>query len=404
MRELRARLRQARPLLLAGDGLWDLTSHERHDDLAAWCATHEGQRCVLWVGGAYLADLVCEPGLPLDGKQARMDWARRVFVHYHGTAASTWALLPWQRRAARGVSALHGLDLATMRERAAERRVQIVAVHPLWPVVLERLLAQRPALRTAAQARALLLEHRGDSHGAVLTTVSLQQGRVRAVHRRRLDALVLDGLQAVLREDADAQGQPAAAWLLDLQGLQGLPMAVLDVAGNTPSPFDKSLLRGATAAPDFLQPLPRAGAVVWGGLAVSLLVLGLAGLDAHAAWLARNEALALVVPRAVPAALKAIAFNPADAALQQRLAHPWREVFLASELPAGGGLIWLNMEHQIGGDLRLQGVAPAAEPVQRAAAALRSRPVWRQVLVSRLETEAQGLSFEIVARPVEAAP
>lgn len=418
MPDIARALRPARPLLLAADGLWDLQAGERHDSFAAWCREHARQRCTLWVGSTQLSDLVCAAELPLHGGVARMDWARRVFAHYHGAAAQAWPLLPWRRRAARGVSALQGVDLAELRAQAAAHGVVLVAVRPLWPLLLERVLAARPALRSAAQARVLLLERAAPAGGALATVLKLQRGALQSLHRRRLDEPVPDALQALLQQDRPMQdlpavsaatpGMPTAAWSLGVPGLQALPAPALDRVADTPAPYRSELLRGHAGANDFLQPLPRTSALAWAWLAVSLLVLGVAGLDARAAWLARSEAQAegraLVERAAAPRLVQAVAQSPAEAALRQRLAHPWREVFLASELPAAGGLAWLTLEHQIGGDLRLQGVAPAGEPVQRAAASLRARAAWQQVLVSRLEVEGEGRSFEIVARPVKGVP
>ena len=412
-------LRPARPLLLAADGLWDLHAGERHDGFAAWCSGHARQRCTLWVGSTHLSDLVCEAGLPLHGGAARMDWARRVFTHYHGASAEAWPLLPWRWRAARGVSALQGVALSELRAQAAAHGVALVAVRPLWPLLLERVLAERPALRSAAQARVLLLERASPAGGALATVLTLHRGALQSVRRRRLDEPVPDALQALLQQDGATQNMaaqaycastmPTAAWSLGVPGLQALPSSTLDRVADTTAPYRSELLRGrAAAGDDFLQPLPRPSALAWAGLAVSLLVLAVAGFDAREAWQARSEAraagLAVMTRAAVPALVPGVALSPAQAALRQRLAHPWREVFQASELPAAGGLAWLTLEHQIGGDLRLQGVAPAGEPVQRAAAALRSRASWQQVLVSRLEVEGDGLSFEIVARLANVRP
>jgi hypothetical protein len=411
MPDLARLLRPPRPLLLAADGLWDLADGQRHDSFAAWCALHARQRCTLWVGSQRLVDLVCEAGLPLQGSAARRDWARRIFVHYHGAAADTWALLPWRRRKALGVSALQGLDLAGLRDDAAAQGVGLLAVQPLWPWLLERVLAERPRLRTAEAARVLVLE--SITEGALATVVMLRCGVVQSVRRRRLDEPVPDALPALLQQDSIAQNAPTAAWALGLPGLQSQPLPVLDLVACNTAPFTAALLRGGgitgmsgtsgiSGVGDFLRPLPRAGALAWAWMAVSLLVLCVAGFDAHFAWQARDQALAgartPVEPAAAPALTKAALVTAAQAGFQQRLAHPWREVFRASEVPAAGGLVWLTLDHQIGGELRLQGFAPGDEPVQRAAATLRARPAWQQVLVSRLEMQGEGRSFEIVAR------
>ena len=108
--------RAARPLLLAADGLWDLADGTRHADFASWCAANPRARCTLWLGGAWLIDLVCEAGAPLQSATLRASWARRVLVHFYGDAAAAWALLPWRRQTALGASALRGVQLQALRE------------------------------------------------------------------------------------------------------------------------------------------------------------------------------------------------------------------------------------------------------------------------------------------------
>jgi hypothetical protein len=390
-------LRPPRPLLLAVDGLWDLARSERHADFETWCRAHPRQRCTLWVGGAWLSDLACEGAVALQGSAARLDWARRVLAHYHGNVALTWPLAVWRLRATFGVSALHGMDLAAVRASAAAQRVALASVRPLWPLLLRRLLGLRPALSRGESARALLVE------GTQLTVVMLRRGAVAWVHRRRLAEPLAESLHAVLAEDPAAVGLPCAALLL---GQPGLKAPGLDVALDIAAPFDTTLVGRAPPGPDFMHPVPRPGGLAWTWLGASLLALAVAGGEARGAWQARTQAAALALPAAQrPAPVVADAAGAAARrALQRRLAHPWRDVFAASESPAAAGIAWLSLDHQAGGDLHLQGRAATAESAQQAAQALRAVPHWRQVLVSRLEADEQGQSFEIVARPVAVAP
>ena len=407
-----ARWRTPRPLLLAADGLWDLPQRTRHADFAAWCgaqarphARHPRQRCTLWIGSSLLTDLVCETGAPLQSPTLRAAWARRVLAHYHGDAAAAWALLPWRRQSALGASALHGVPLQALRDTAAAHAVNLMAVRPLWPLLLDHLLARRPTLRRATTARALLLE--GAADGAVLTLVSLAAGRVVAVSRRRLQPATADRLQAVLQEDTAARSSPVAALLM---GAPPMPGLALDVVETLQAPYPPVWPRAAAAAADFLRPSPRVGPLAWAWLGSALLVLGVSAADALGAWQSRTQAFALALPAlARPGAARpvtAVLPSPAEAALDARLAHPWRDVFLAAEAPAAAGLVWLSMDHTSTGDLRLQGLAADADTVHRVAATLRSRPAWRQVLVSRLETQGpgQGQAFEIAARLAGAGP
>ena len=405
MTEQRALLRSrtaVHTLLLMSDGLWDL-SHDgrqdgRHADFGAWCSAHPGQRAELWLGSACLSDLVCDPAAPLQGGARRADWARRVLQHYHGDAALSWPLLPWRHLSALGASALHGVALPMLHEQAQAQGVTLLAVRPLWPVLLDRLLALRPELRRAGTAQAWIVEAGADQ--ALLACVVLSHGQVRAVERRRLPTPWPAAVEARVDEDAGLRGVPLSALLLGPAPAE--PLA-LDVALSVAPPYRGLLARRTGRGPDFLHPLARPTPRAWVCMGTALLVLALAAWDASQAWRQRAQTLALALPAATRPAATRAAPRPIDTALQQRLSHPWRDVFLASEAPDSVGLSWLTLEHRVGGELRLQGLAVDAEPVQRAAAVLRARPAWRQVLVSRLETQPNGQSFEIVARLAGAA-
>lgn len=392
-------------LLLTGASLFDPADERSHAGFSAWCVAHPGRACALWLGSSSLTDLVCEAGAPLRAPTARTAWARRVLQHYHGEAAANWAMLPWRWRAAWGVTALHGPALEALQAQAQAHGVRLRAVRPLWPVLLERLLTQTPGLRRAKAAQAWLVET--DAGQALLTRIVLAGGQVQAVNRRRLIAPWATQLQRLLDEEPPSADAAIALLWLGAAPAEPLPLP-LSPAVSLTAPY-AGVLPGTGTGPDFLQPQARPGRLAWAWLATALVVLAVTCWDARLAWLQLEQADRVAVPVApVRGAAPPAAVDPERAALLQRLRHPWQAVFLASEAPAAAGLRWLALEHQAGGDLRLQGVAPDPAPVQQVAAQLRQQFAWQQVLVSRLEVNANGQTdnhaFEIVARLPGGAP
>jgi hypothetical protein len=414
----------ARPkaLLLNGEGLWD-PAHggQAYRDFEAWCAAHPGQPCELWIGASALAEVGGDDDAgaeTLRSPAARADWVRRVLHHYHGEAATQWPLLPWQAAGAWGASALRGVTLADLKLAGKAHGVVLRAVRPLWPRLIAQLLAQQAQLRRSGVGQAWLVEAvRAGGGPAHLTRVGLTRGRISSVQRRRLELPWGPALQRLLEEEPPAAGaMPALLWL----GSAPDGKLPLQPAITLLPPYREALPQGAGGGPDFLQPQPRPGMVAWAWLGTCAAVLALAAGDAREAWAHRAQVQAVAVPAAPPrtVATRAGAADPAEQALRQRLQHPWREVFLASEVPATAGLRWLSLEHRAGTELRLQGEAGDSGPVQRAAAALRQRPAWQQVLVARLEAQPPrpganpgsgpgpglGVSFEIAARLREVGP
>jgi hypothetical protein len=406
-----------RALLLTGEGLWD-PSHEgrAYKDFAAWCAAHPGQTCELWMGASTLTEIAgVDDGAAhtLHAPAARAAWVRRMLHHYHGEAATLWPLLPWQAPGAWGASALRGVTLDELKAAGQAHGVVLRAVRPLWPRLLRQLLELQAPLRRNAVGQAWMVEAVQAGGPAHLTRVGLACGCIRSVQRRRLQAPWGPALQRLREEEPAAAGVvPALLWMGPVPD-GSLP---LQRAITLLPPYREALPAVAGSGPDFLRPQPRPGMLAWTWLGTSAAVLALAAGDAREAWAHRAQVRALVAP-AVPArapATRVAAADPAELALRQRLQHPWRAVFLASETPATAGLRWMSLEHRAGNELRLQGVASDAGPVQRAAAALRQQPPWQQVLVARLEAQPSrpgagassdlGVSFEIVAKLREGAP
>ena len=180
-----------------------------------------------------------------------------------------------------------------------------------------------------------------------------------------------------------------------------------------------------TRGPDFLRPVARPGALAWAWCATGLLVLAVATADAAAAWAGRQQAVLAVqalnrpAPAVVPAPRRdgrTPAALPDAAAAQhaaaqrwlQQLAHPWPQVWAASEAASEPGIAWLVLEHSVQGVLRLEGLAPDEGPAQRAAQVLRdgvgagaadaAGPRWQDVALVRVERVTGGQRFEISAR------
>jgi hypothetical protein len=266
-------------------------------------------------------------------------------------------------------------------------------------VQLDRLLAQSPALKSAARGQAWLVE--AGSAQAHVTRIALAQGRVTAVGRRLLQAPWPAQLQCLLDETPAEVGDESAMLWMGPPPEAVLPMVpTLSLA----PPFHDAVPRRGGQGPDFLRPEQRPGLLAWAWLVTAALVLGLAGLEARAALALGVQVEALALPSTPNRPEPEVAdINPAERELRQRMAYPWQAVFIASETPATG-LRWQVLEHAAGGELRLQGLASDPAPVQRVASDLRRQPAWQQVLVSRLEAQPEGLSFEIVARPARATP
>ena len=180
-----------------------------------------------------------------------------------------------------------------------------------------------------------------------------------------------------------------------------------------------------TRGPDFLRPVARPGALAWAWCATGLLVLAVATADAAAAWAGRQQAVLAVqalnrpAPAVVPAPRRdgrTPAALPDAAAAQhaaaqrwlQQLAHPWPQVWAASEAASAPGIAWLVLEHSVQGVLRLEGLAPDEGLAQRAAQVLRDSAGagaadaaglrWQDVALVRVERVVGGQRFELSAR------
>lgn len=170
----------------------------------------------------------------------------------------------------------------------------------------------------------------------------------------------------------------------------------------------------ALPQPDFLRPARREGGLAWLVCISALLVLGVAAVDAWAAWQARQQAQSsllhsqrhAVAQARAPSAVKPNQVPGAGAAPPsaaqtwlQRLQRPWPAIWAASI----AGITWQSLDLRDTGQLRLQGQAADAGPALEAGRALRQqtqagRSVWCDVVVARIDRQDGGQRFEIQAR------
>jgi hypothetical protein len=188
-------------LYLGEDGVFARSPHSqtahRSDDLAAWCAAHEGADADLVVADALVHTLVPDARLPLADDEALRDYARGQFALYYGQPSRSWALATWQMRG-HGVCALHGLALEAAVEIARAHGVRWRSVTPAWARALAAIARMVPDLGTRPREGVAWLER---SH---LTCITLVEGRLDAVHHRYLDTATVDCVHAAVHRFAEA--------------------------------------------------------------------------------------------------------------------------------------------------------------------------------------------------------
>jgi hypothetical protein len=242
-RRLRSRLAAAHRLLLDGDGVWDAGVRAgaagciHHADFRAWCAVHPGAACRVLVSGPLMHHLVCEPGIPLQSSDATAAYARQLFTHYHGQAAQRWPMAPWRSGERRGACALHGVDLAALRQTAAEHAVHLRSLTPWWSSVLPSVSRREPAWWQAAHATLFVVE------GVSVTRVGWSEGRCISVQQHRLAQPTAQALDALCAEQCGADSHLPLALGHGLEGtalsslralapLHGVPRAAWLHAGG----------------------------------------------------------------------------------------------------------------------------------------------------------------------------
>jgi hypothetical protein len=175
------------------DGSPDGATH--WDDLDAWCAAHPGQRASVWLSAWWVVDVLVDAALPLHDDAALLAYVRPLLQHYHGDAAAPWPLAAWQAGAARGASALHGLDLAAMQHTAQRHGVRLAALQPWWARALRLALARQPALAREPAAQLAVVE------GRLVTRLDLARGQLVGLQQRRLPQASTAALQSWLADE-----------------------------------------------------------------------------------------------------------------------------------------------------------------------------------------------------------
>lgn len=267
-------LNQRHALLLQDGVLWDggsargaFVPPQRHADFAAWCAQHANGVCDLWLSGAFVHELVCDPALPLAGDAALVEHARAVFAHYHGEPSLAWRLAPWAAKGQQGVSALHGIDLPALLTVAREHGVRVRSLRPWWVWVLRLALQRLPALRSHPHVHLLVVEGRHVGalrlhRGAVTALQSLWLHEATALSLAQLanelrssTATDSDGAAAPCSEAATA-GPPMAMALSSpvLTPIYAVGHGLRNPAGAAAGIEALSALDASTPPTDWLQP------------------------------------------------------------------------------------------------------------------------------------------------------
>jgi hypothetical protein len=359
----------------------------------AWCAQHPGQVVNLWLGADLTLSLLAEPGAHFADEAALVAYTRRVLGHYshEGAHEGQGAVAAWRSGSQHGACLLQGVALADLQASAARHGVRIAGAWPCWAVALAAAGAQVSALRR--RGRLLVAE------GRVVTSITLEQGRVKALTRHWLprgDAAELAALPAL------EPGAGVLTWGIG-HSLPGTAPSLLRVIGALDAAWS-DMPNLTPMAPDFVRAAPRPARLGWAFAASALLVLGVAGWDAHEARNSGADGAAAQVPVA-PASLVKTATDDIPPAERQaalaRLSHPWPDIFTATEtaLPRGGQ--WRSLEHRVGhNDIRLTGTAASTADALQVAQRLGRAPGLADALLTRIEPAAGSgtVEFELTLR------
>lgn len=387
---------------------WVLTGPS---EFADWCAAHPCSACSLVVPARLLHEMSFEAGLPLADDAARQAYARQQFTHYFGAPAQRWAYAAWSG----GASALHGVDLAALREAAQKQGVYLNRVEPFWAPLLRRLAVEEPDWLRAPRAALAWVE------GSLLSWLTLEEGAVRSLRQSRLSAATQQSLGEALAELRDGRSVLVAGFGLDggatpvwpgVRVLGSLSSAEAGAALFETTQESRALL----PQPDFLDRANERSPFAWPLATVGALLLALAGWNVAAAYQQREQAtqkLAAVQahrPVAVTAAPAAAPVRSSTAESDARarevqglLQEAWQPVLAEVERAGAQSQIsWLSLDlNAARNELRLEGLTQDKLVALQLVDKLDTMPGWSQVMLGRFQNGEQGLAgqrFELGAR------
>jgi hypothetical protein len=167
----------------------------RYASVAHWIETHPGCEMSLWVSGPLIHSFRQAPSGEFQNDDAAVrGCARRQLIEHHGSAASDWPLATWHNAIARGVCALAGMDLTSLRQHASRFEVKLHTVEPWWHHAFEEAKRCVTTLNDSAFGYVCVVE------GAQVAWISCVNGLLADVRQTWLKAPTVQALQSQLTE------------------------------------------------------------------------------------------------------------------------------------------------------------------------------------------------------------
>ena len=172
----------------------------RFPSFEAWCVSNPGKRASLVVSAHLIHSLTLGPET---SAHTVHDDAKRLFVRYHGKAATSWVVATAATSAVAFGCALQGFDLAAAAQDAGTHGITLCEALPLWARALPAAVARAPALEGAEAATLLVVE------GSLATCLELVAGHLVAVQQRHMRSPTADGLADLLGRLENESALPA---------------------------------------------------------------------------------------------------------------------------------------------------------------------------------------------------